>query len=365
MNFTQNKATLFGGAVYVVDVSKIHGQDLNFTHNTATSGSAIYGILSSELLCEDCLFKHNNIDKNEKGAAVIRIQKKSMLNVTGLRCERQTGNFLSCIFASNYCNVSVYNSTFTLNTGSVISMWNNSILFVDNSLFLKNSAPMTGGAIYSWNSILVILNSDFYYNKADEKGGGLCLEFSEAIINNCIFYNDSNGAVAVSSNANISIEDCTFKHNLSPDLGGALNTREYCNLNISNTTFLHNFAVNGDAVSVERYSVVKTLNCSFSDNAALLPTNISNPITGAGGAMFLLKSMLEINQSQFSSNYAVTQGGSVSASESSIYVHGTGFQTNTAGSYGGVITGTNYSSITVEDSLFINNSVPDKTVQSR
>ena len=313
-----------------------------------------------------CFLYQNIIVNNENGAASIRIQNHSTLNVTGLECKMQMGNISGCIFASHYCNISVYHSTFSMNSGSVIVLFNNNILTVDNSSFFNNSAPLIGGALYSFNSTLVISDSGFYYNKASDAGGGINLELSTAKINNCVFYDNSKSAVATVDNTNISIEDCTFRNNLNNlSLGGALSARQYCNLEISNTIFMHNSATMGGAVSANNHSILGMFNCFFSDNTVLFTSNIleSNRFkSGAGGAIYLLTSVLEVNQSQFSNNYADTQGGAIFSSESSVLINDSVLQNNIAESWSGAITGVNYSTLTFEDSKFINNSVPNEAI---
>ena len=95
--------------------------------------------------------------------------------------------------ASDNCNVTIYNSTFGLNTGSVIYI-SESNLSVVNSSFFNNSTPLIGGGISSFNSTLHVYNSDFYNNKAKTGGGAFCLASSVATVKNCTIFNNSNTA---------------------------------------------------------------------------------------------------------------------------------------------------------------------------
>ena len=297
--FTQNTAHI-GGAIYVIDDSEFEGQYLNFTQNTATSGSAIYA-QSSHVSCKNCFLDQNIIDNNETGAAAIRIQNYSTLNLTGIECKRQLGNFLSCIFASDYCNVSVYDSKFAMNRGSAIGIWNHISLVMTNSLFFKNSAPAQGGSIYSLNSTLDISHSTFCHNEA-QSGGALFLQLSRAMLNNCTFHNNSNTSVAL-DNSKVLTENCTFHNNSSPLNGGALYVQEHSSLNLSNTTFLYNSAASGGAVSADSYSVLRICNCSFSNNIAL---------SNGGGLLLMVNATANIVNTTFTENEA-NDGGAILA----------------------------------------------------
>ena len=255
------------------------------------------------------------------------------------------GKFLSCISASHYCKVFVYNSTFGMNTGSVIVLKNNTNLVTANSTFFKNSSPEYVGSISSKNSTLFISDSVFYHNEA-KTGGALSLDLSVAKLNNCIVYNNSNTAFTLSNKTNVSIENCVFQNNSSPDSGGVLLMYENCILSVSNTTFLHNSAVNGGTVTALGHSLLLMSNCIFSGNSALFSmSNVhASKIYGAGGAIFIKNSNLSIFQSQFSNNYA-GKGGSVYCINSSLVIHDSMFESNIASGTGGV----NASSVTFSD----------------
>ena len=265
-----------------------------------------------------------------------------MITVFGLKCERQTGNISSCISASNYCNVSVYNSTFSMNNGSVLLVWNSRHLVVAHSSFFNNSTPAIAGDIYSYNSTIHVSHSVFYHNNAFYGGGASILKYSSGNVINCTFYNNS-----------------------SPIYGGAIAIDAKSILNISHSTFLRNFGGLGGAVSATGSSLL-FINCSFSENAAILPKDYyTNPIykkynLGAGGVIFIQDGVLKLFQSQLYNCFAHDIGGSVFSGWSTLSVHKTLFRNNFAGSLGGAIGILQNSSLTIEDSLLMNNSLLNK-----
>ena len=343
--FQNNQVELgFGGAIHLRNKSRAEINNSYFTQNMATHGSAIFGILSCTLSCKNCLF-YQNIIQNNTDAAAIQIYNFSTLNIIDLKCKRQMGKFLSCISASHYCKVFVYNSTFAINTGSVIVLKNNTNLVTGNSTFFNNSSPEYVGSISSNNSTLFISDSVFYHNEA-KTGGALSLDLSVAKLNNCIVYNNSNTAFTLSNKTNISIENCVFQSNSSPDSGGVLFMYENCILNVSNTIFLHNSAVNEGTVTALGHSLLLMSNCTFSWNSALFyMSNVHHSkIYGAGGVIFIKNSNLIILQSQFSNNHA-GKGGSVYCINSSLVIQNSIFESNITSPTVGV----NASSVTFSD----------------
>ena len=214
----------YGGAIYLAENSQAEMQHVYFIKNKAIHGSGIYISSLSKLSCKSCLFYQNIIHNNKSNAAAIQIQNHSILNITALNCTYQIGKFSSCIYASDYCNISLHDSTFNMNTGTVISLENDTSLFTVNSLFINNSTPTNGGAIFSYNSTLDISHTVFYYNKAGE-GGASWLELSTATLNNCSFHDNLNTAVIIFNNTRVSVFNCTFQNNSSPKNSGAIFVR--------------------------------------------------------------------------------------------------------------------------------------------
>ena len=371
--FVNSKVDSLGGAMFATDRSFMRIQNCTFSNNRVMHEYKYENITVSNEGC--AIYLHNStaemndvkfIQNTTRFGAAIKLCNHSILNISNLECEKQRGYLSSCISASDYCKVSVYNSTCKMNTGSPISLWNNSILLVVSSTFFNNSTPLKGGAIYSYNSTLDIWHSVFYHNKAVYGGGAFLIELSGAAVNNCTFFNNSNTAVVATDNTTTSIINSIFASNSSPDLGGAQLVGPFSVVNVSNTTFLKNSARAGGAVYVYDHPLLMMSDNFFSENSALQTMNGLKPfyknITIGGGAMFIVKSELNIFQSQFLNNSAFDSGGSMFSTESSLLIHDIVFESNDASSSGGAISTFDNSSIIIETSLFIDNSVQDKAV---
>ena len=168
VDFNSNIATS-GGAICLADNSTLNANYLYASKNTALYGGVTAAIRSCNISCENC-FLYENIAEHKKGAA-IQILRNSIVIVSNLRCLRQTGILASCIFAAKDCTVSVNNSIFAMNRGSVLLLWANSQLIAIYSKFVNNSKSGSGGAILSQdNSFLDVSFSLFDGNKADNGG---------------------------------------------------------------------------------------------------------------------------------------------------------------------------------------------------
>ena len=205
-----------------------------------------------------------------------------------------------------------------------------------NSSFFNNSAPHSGAGITSYNSTLHVSDSDFYHNKAII-GGALALMLSVATVNNCTFFNNSNTAVVLVNNTNLSIRNSIYERKSSPVISGALLVALFSVVNVSNTKFLKNTAMGGGAVTVYESSLLVVSHCFFSENTAatgelirkilisLLPFNVT---CCSGGSIYSIKSSLLIHHTVFENNTARSKGGAIKIENTSIVIENSQFEHN-------------------------------------
>ena len=304
--------------------------------------SATCKAISCKFPCKNCsLYKNQFLAKNYNG-----------------------GYLSSCISTTSSSVVFIYESIFSKNIGSTISLTRNSHLVVVSSHFFNNTTYYMGGAILSINSTLDISHSIFYQNKG-HMGSALGMQFSTAVVHNCTFNNHPHNVFILVNYTRTSIVNCIFQNNSSPKLSGALYLSEFSIMNVSNTTFLKNSGPFGGAILVSQHSFLMLLNCSFSSNTALFTIHALYPnknltLEGEGGAVCIFRSVLKGYWLQFSNNYAHSRGGSVYSMNSSLWIHNTTFENNTAGTDGGAIFLSNHSSLVIVDSFLTNNSILDK-----
>ena len=337
MYFNRNLATL-GGAIYLANYSTLNANNLYASQNKALYGGVIGAIRSCNISWENCFLSENT---DHRLGAAIEIFNKSVVIVSSLKCLRQIGNIYSCIYAEFNCTVSVYNSTFAMNTGSALMLTKNSHLIVINSKFVNNLTPKYGAVILSLNNSLIDVSySIFDHNKAN-RGGAIYQETSKSSVKHCSFFSNSNGALV--GNNDVSVENFNFENNVDQCCGGAVRMLKQSVLNISQTTFKNN------KQNSINFNALQSLN-----------QNIGTNTTVGGGAIWLTQSVGNISKSAFYNNYASLAGGAMFIYNSSLSVSSTTFENNVA-VIGGAISSRN-SILNAEYSHFKNNSVLNKTV---
>jgi len=203
--------------------------------------------------------------------------------------------------------------------------------------FENNTAGDDGGAI-DWNATRGVLNdSVFINNKANDNGGALCREVNAdgGYGYNNIFYNNTaeqGGAIAWMKAENINIDHYTFVDNTADLSGGAIYVGEGSgNCVVKNSYFEDNNVTSttvGHGGAIEWYAKEGSVdNSQFVDNHAY-----------KGGAIFVGQTAGDINitNSMFANNSALTHGGAIDANASSVIMQSSEFYNNTA-EYGGAV----------------------------
>ncbi len=182
--------------------------------------------------------------------------------------------------------VTIRRSIFTANAGSVefgsssaggaVSAGND--LFVEHSVFERNTANSGGGALFSNVGQLTVRHSRFRANTIPDDGfGGAIDSFAEVRISDSAFLENSasfGGAVSMEG----SIVRSTFEHNEGGS-GGAVYAGD---LDVRDSSFVANEAGEGGAIRGGRVVVTNT---TFADNVA----------TGRGGAFATDAGVLALN----------------------------------------------------------------------
>lgn len=193
--FEENTASVGGGIhVKVIDDSHrayLNVKDCTFTNNKATvSGGAIYSS-GGVLQVSNCRFEHNSAP--EKGGAVY----------------------------SNKGIMKIFDSTFSQNTasdkgGGVCAF--TSELTVERSTFNQNTASDKGGGIYSNSGLIDVKASQFNQNSAN-RGGGLFIDTPKVSVLSSSFANNKavdRGGAIYSIIENIASSGCSYVGNTAP-----------------------------------------------------------------------------------------------------------------------------------------------------
>lgn len=235
----------------------------------------------------------------------------------------------------------------------------------------------------------VVLNGLTFINGNGslEYGGAICWGGNNGLISNSVFENNYvdklnysyGGAVSVSKDAKLTIDNSTFKNNIAYG-GGAIDSEG--KLNVVNCYFEKNTAVNRDGGAISNVGILKVSNSTFVNNFAsrnggaikningnLKVSNsvfIANRADGVykdcyGGAIYQWDCAdMEIYNSSFVDNYAARGAGAIFShsgymgGSASVFVYGCEFINNSDVNNAITLIAT---SCNVSNSVFINDTV--------
>lgn len=422
--FTSNSAGT-GGAIYWEEVNqnsdrKVHGNTLTvrksqFSKNKADEGSAIYlygdnneisesgftqnpakygvvDVCGNNFTISDSIFKSNVIKQSGAVHAAC-----SDLNISNCQFTSNKGLMGSAVMVPfqlvNNENITVFNSTFTSNTGSATGAVDirASNVKIDRCSFTKNTAA-DGAAIHLKGYNQQVLNSEFKNNKATGYGGAIMWEGAiseydtpamakntKLTFENLKFYANTaaetagaiyfypssvmdSGKYKNNENLNINafIKNCTFTKSTARFAGAVewigveygLNTKVYVGkLQIDKSTFTSNRATYGSAGAL-----------SISGNNNKITDSSFSSNTGGdfgGGAISAEGNNLQIISSKFTSNRAIDNGGALSVKGNKLTVNNCEFSKNTVtndhgSGMGGAISHVGKNSV-IQNSVFKSN----------
>ena len=359
--FKDNKATYMGGAI---SMEKTQGSFVNctFQRNSAkslphkkTAGGAISSYDWSNITVQQSLFKENTATYS---SGAIRMQKTR-------------GSFVNCTFERNSAKSLPHKKT----AGGAISSDDWSNITVQQSLFKENTATYMGGAILMQKTRGSFVNCTFERNSAKSlshkkpAGGAICsLNLSNITVQQSLFKENTatnNGGAIRMQKTRGSFVNCTFERNSGKSLphkgtaGGAILSCAWSNITVQQSLFKENTATHIGGAIFMRKTQGSFVNCTFERNSA---KSLPHKKT-AGGAIFSLDwSNITVQQSLFKENTATYMGGAILMQKTrGLFVNCT-FERNSAKSLshkmpaGGAISSDYWSNITVQQSLFKENT---------
>ncbi len=230
--------------------------------------------LAGTVTLENCTFTNINTALGHN-SVVYNIQ--GTMDIVGCNF---TNNNVGYGTITNYNNQTLSDATMTVNNCRFI---NNSAevepgainncgnLEVTNSVFDNNYAKWWAGAIHTHNYANTTINNCNFTNNGAGWNGGALYTYSNLMVNNSRFINNScktsagGGAIGSSSgwistvNYNITIEDCYFENNTNnasltnqtpaQGNGGAISAMNRGILDVHGSTFVNNYAARGQAIS--------------------------------------------------------------------------------------------------------------------
>ena len=353
VSYNSQRSGKVGGALIVTN-STLLCDFCQFSGNTANVGGAIFSECGSNVSLRNSAFSSNHVRDCHNGLCLggvmfvdatpdtaITVQNCSFQNNTS----SQYGGVIAITEAShNIVNYNVYNY---LNSRGYVS------LSIQTCDFFNNRATF-GGAIYSYNSNAVIFGSTFWYNEARLIGGAIVSNASSIVTlhSSRFAFNKANhgGVVGIHDHSKVHVEGCDLEHNNARSDGGTVLARLNSTAIFQGNTFTNNSA-NGDGskggVVMLLRSMVRINDSEFSNNSAT-----------SGGVLYAeMISSVSVQGSRFIGN-KVDRDGTVAAlfERSEMIVVEGEFIGNEAGTEGGAIKARNWSSITITNSIFSRNS---------
>jgi len=289
-----------------------------------------------------------------------------------------------------------YNNIIYLNEGTYkLSNTHNilkniSLIGSNRGKTIINCNSKQGFRVYK-GSILTFENLTVTNANYSQGGAVLLSSNSKLIINNCTFKKNkgNNGAVLFGSGANISanitnssfesntavkfgaalqlggydsiynVINCTFIKNILTDTnyshstgGAAIYASAYASVNVDNSVFKNNEAIWGNAILNGNHATLRVYNSKFTSNIAV--KNIEGSNRTKGGAIAVGSGYAEINNCYFENNMADIGGAiSINSGEKAL-ITSCLFQKNIAYYEAGAIN--NYGLLTLKNTSFIKNS---------
>lgn len=265
----------------------------------------------------------------------------------------------------NLSTVRISGGTFTENEGAYGAvLLNYRIAEITGGTFENNHATTRGGAIYavdtaSAHTYIGTKQGEstvlFKNNSATSHGGAIYSSQLAAMIiyGNTVFDGNttasSGGAICVYGQ--LTARDTIFRNNVAPNRGGAVylsNNADYRvtrYVKFENCSFENNQGYLGGALSTYASSadyanggIINVDNCIFTGNRAVKQTGGTS--SAAGGAIYSeRRSIVTVNDSVFADNTAELEGGALYLSgETDAEVHGSSFTGSYAGKHGGAVT---------------------------
>ena len=325
--FYKNYAYVSGGSVLIGESSLLI-LDTVFENNVAGfNGGAVTIVAYCSGIIEDSLFINNSAQNKTVGyGGGLGIGFHNTVNILGVNFFQNEAPTGGAIFAAEFSQVTLHNSSLEGNKGSAIYIVIESSFQIQDCWLYNNYSPYKGGAIYVESYCeLNVRNTVFRYNEAVASGG--------------TFYVDLKSVV--------STYNCLFTENSAYKGGGALAAySSYIKIFTSN--FTENMAVNGDVFAIGVNLFIVLIHCIVENNNA-----------GVNGGVFYteINSQLNIATGIFMDNFAYGSGGVFWIRNSTINVWNSSFAENSVRVSGGVIDADDTSMINISHATCIGNKV--------
>ena len=199
-------------------------------------------------------------------------------------------------------------------------------LIINNCTF-KNNSAYNGAGVFNYFYSPKYTNCKFIENTAENNGGGIYNSRASITLTNCTINKNTakvNGGGMYNNYDNSILKNCTISSNMAKSGGGGI-FNEYSNLNITDCLFNSNQSVNDGGGLYNYYSKPVLSNCTFNENTS----------SDGGGIYNDSQSNASITSCTFKTNHAKMGGAMYNYHSSNPVITSCIFSENKADSSGG------------------------------
>ncbi|WP_405276594.1 hypothetical protein [Methanobrevibacter sp.] len=339
----------------------IKGHDITLKNIFFKNGKNINGVASitvednSSLKILNCTFE-DNINPKLAGAAIVNTSVLSIENTMFIKNSAINGG---CILNNGYLDLEgcIFEDNVANESGGAILNYNDGKLFLKRCDFINNNALAGGGAILSYSE-MSLESCNFKSNSAKEAGAIMNLD--SLILNECNFKNNSSDiGGCISNNGNLTSVKNIFSNN-SSTFGGVINNYDKGFFNFTDCDFLSNFSFIGGSIA-NNMGKGKVFGSNFLENKCLDEYNnldLDNLYFPSGSAIFNDGDMT-VSDCRFEKNES--RDGTICNFYYMIINDGTVFENNNA-ILGGAIYSVSSAVLNCFDTTFLNNSAAKGTI---
>jgi predicted outer membrane repeat protein len=261
------------------------------------------------------------------------------------------------IYSEQNSNVTICSSTFTQNSaehsdiptpGGVMIVNSRCTVDINDSIFWNNTH---GGVIVLLSATAIVRRTEFVENSCLDSGGVFSLYESILVVENIGFYKNTaqlfGGAIHAINYSSVNVSESIFDQNEAA-YGGVINVKTQCKVRLSNSVITSNRGTQvGGVMLMRTESTLIIENCTLGSNSATY-----------GGVLYEIYSNITVQHSIFYNNTSSDRGGVMSGNQaggSNITLSDSAFFGNRAGTNGGVVVASN-SRLTIDNTIFSLNS---------
>ena len=330
-----------GGAIFVDSETNIIITNSTFTRNQGIWGGVLFSGCNCNIKVVSTVFIDNKATNEEyesrvdfANGGVFYLNRTTLVTINNSSFIRNTASGSGGVIHGYKTNVTISSSLFVNNTVAV----NGGVLYgedadaevtITNSLFKDNSAAGNGGVLYGNEIMLTISNSAFRGNAAIGSGGVIYGNNILVVLNNTVLGNENNayfGGTVFTTDSKLRAHNLVQQNNIAR-VGVMYFTRSTA-LFTGYTEFSDNI---GSLIFI--LSTVSFTDFTLVTNCSSL--GLTSLVDDTGGAITGIASIISFNKTVNILHNSAVRGGGIFMFDSTFYVNGETTMANNMAIYSG------------------------------